>query len=78
MSDRKLSMPSTVFIGPNEFRMAFKHVLFKVLSRDENGAPYLCRLINEKEQIDLQGGEEFITGYLKDAVINKPKKQDAK
>lgn len=60
----KRQMPDIVFVGPPQARQKFKYVVFKVDRRGDGEIPRKLTLVLDHETIDLQGGEEFMTGYI--------------
>lgn len=61
---RPEKMPDVVFIGPTKRRAKFSYVVFQVLSRDAKGIVRDLKLIQPHETVELEGGEDFMTGYI--------------
>lgn len=51
--------------------VVYKLSLFLIDTRDHKGIPRLCTHIPENHQIELHGGEEFLTAYLPESAVNK-------
>lgn len=45
--------------------------VFQIMSKDEFGRPKNCTMVHEEESVHLDGGEEFMVGFVKD-VFAKP------
>jgi len=49
----------------------FTQVVLKVTEEDEHGRPRAFRLIRPEEEMNIAGGERFVTGYLHAQSINE-------
>lgn len=70
---KKKAMPPVLFVGPSpKNRQKFKYVLFRVISKNADGVPEDLVLMHDEEQpIDIEGGEEFMTGYIPALMLEK-------
>lgn len=76
---KKRTMPEIVFIGPPHRREKHKQVVFRIVSKSEDGIPTVLRLMGENEKIQISGGEEFMTGYLPyHMTLSEPEKMGDK
>lgn len=53
---------------------SYKHTVFMVLGKKEDGTPSLLRLIGDEHVVELAGDEEFMTGYVP-THMTRPKKK---
>lgn len=60
----KLPMPEIVFIGPPKSRAKFKHTVFIVLERDEDGIPTSLRMMKDADVVNVTEQSDFMTGYV--------------
>lgn len=45
--------------------------VFQVMSKDAFGRPKNCTMVHEEESVHLDGGEEFIIGFVKDVFTKR-------
>jgi len=72
----KGQMPDLIFVGPvgeGKQKLRYKQVVFQILQKNPNGTPLTCRLIQDKQTVHLEGGEEFMTAYIPQIMLEKKK-----
>lgn len=56
-----------VKIGEDLFRL----MVFKVMSRDEQGRPEDCTMVPDERILEITGGEQFFTAWVHDSQFDK-------
>lgn len=74
MKKKDRGLPEVMFVGPPKHREAYKLVVMKVEEKDEYGIPRKLTILFDNESIKIDGGEEFITGYIME-VMTKPESE---
>jgi hypothetical protein len=68
---KREKMPEIVFIGPARHRGRFRHMVFEILDRNEQGIPLNCRLVLPDQMVDVNERSDFMTAYLPE-VMTEP------
>jgi hypothetical protein len=77
MKKKDRGLPEVVFLGPPQRRIGHRLVVFRILQKDESGIPTLCMMMKDKDTVNIEGGEEFMTGYVQE-VMFKPQRGDGR
>ena len=64
-------MPELCFIGPGKQKAPFKYVLFRVVTKDEDGLPRELVMVRDDETVKLEEGMEFMTAYIPKVMFDK-------
>jgi hypothetical protein len=66
--------PDTMWIGGIKHKL----VVFQITESDELGRPLVMRILKDEESVHLEGGEKFMTGYVRAHMIEgKSRKGEA-
>ncbi len=47
----------------------YKLVVFKVVSKHEDGSPWECEMVLDNQGIEIVGNEEFMTAYVPQVMV---------
>lgn len=63
-----MGKPATIRLGD----VVYIATVFQITERDPDGTPRMLKMLGEKEQVALEGGEAFLIAYVNKKMLRTP------